>query len=256
MPLPLLAGNWKMYKIPEEAGELVRALLPLISSAKEREILICPPFTSLFEISRLLTESNVQLGAQNLYPEREGAFTGEVSGPMLKVLGCRYVIIGHSERRQYFGEKNDFLNRKIKHAFSSDLRPIYCVGETLNERRSEKTLEVLKNQLEEGLLGFRSEDLSQLVIAYEPVWAIGTGETATPEQAEEAHLFIRNYLSKKFNPSLATNIRILYGGSVKPDNVDGLMAKPNINGALVGGASLTAESFARIVNFTYNPVHV
>ena len=246
---PLMAGNWKMHFTVAEAVALVDQLNKGISRFADREVVVAPPYTALGGVAAALAGSPIRLAAQNAYWEDQGAYTGEIAPLMLRDLGCHYVIIGHSERRQYFGETNENINRKIMALLALDLVPILCIGETLEERQSGETLRLLANQLHGALEGVEEEQVGQLVMAYEPVWAIGTGHTATREQAQEAHAFVRESLAKRFNNTVANNIRILYGGSVKPDNVDELMAQPDIDGALVGGASLEAESFIRIVDF-------
>ncbi len=245
----LMAGNWKMHKTVKEAQAYVETFLPLVKEETEREIMLAPSFTALYALADLLKDTNVVLGAQNCHWEDEGAFTGEVSPKMLAELGVTYVIIGHSERRHIFGETDEVIRGKIEAALRHGLRPIMCVGETLDERVAGDTMVVLERQLREGLKGFSAADLKNLVLAYEPVWAIGTGKTATPEIAQEAHAFCRKILSDMFGDDFAQSIRILYGGSVKPENVVGLMAQTDIDGALVGGASLSPESFSRIVCF-------
>ena len=241
----LIAGNWKMHKTVQEAVELVRELKELVSDVKDRDILVCPPFTALYAVSRELEGSNIALGAQNMFYEEKGAFTGEISPLMVKDVGCSYVILGHSERRHIFGETDELINKKVLSAVNHGLIPILCVGETLQEREEDKTKEVIERQVKEGLKGLN--ETSEFVIAYEPVWAIGTGKTATPELAEKVHSFIREILAEMFGKEKADSIRILYGGSVQPENAAGLMSQPNIDGSLVGGASLKAESFAKIV---------
>ncbi len=245
----LMAGNWKMHKTVKEAQAYVETFLPLVKEETEREIMLAPSFTALYALVDLLKDTNVVLGAQNCHWEDEGAFTGEVSPKMLAELGVTYVIIGHSERRHIFGETDEVIRGKIEAALRHGLHPIMCVGETLDERVAGDTMLVLERQLREGLKGFSAADLKNLVLAYEPVWAIGTGKTATPEIAQEAHAFCRKILSDMFGDDFAQSIRILYGGSVKPENVVGLMAQTDIDGALVGGASLSPESFSRIVCF-------
>lgn len=245
----IIAGNWKMHKTISQAIELAnklkRDLYELDGTAID--IVICPPFTALSEVAETISESNIQLGAQDVYWEKEGAFTGEISCVMLKDVGCRYVIIGHSERRQFFGETDESINKKIKAALEAGLFPIFCVGETLQERESSLTFTVLERQVRLGLSEINQKDLLRLIIAYEPVWAIGTGKTATSQQAEEAQKFIRQQLKKLYNAEVADLIRIQYGGSVKPENITELLKEPDIDGALVGGASLNAESFTEIV---------
>ena len=244
---PLIAGNWKMYKTCSEAVETARQLVKLTAAAADVEVMIAPPFTALSAVSEVVKDSNVFLGAQNLFWEKEGAFTGEISAAMLISTGCRHVIIGHSERRQYFGETDETVNKKLRSAIKNDLIPVLCVGETENERESNQTFTVLDKQMQNGLEGFSADDLETLVIAYEPVWAIGTGKTATSDQAQEAHQFLRSLVDKRLGNVLAKSIRILYGGSVKPNNIAELMAMADIDGALVGGASLSAETFSQIV---------
>ena len=246
---PLMAANWKMHFTAAQAVALVDELKEGISGFAEREVVVAPPFTALGAVASALAGSPIRLAGQNCYWESQGAYTGEISPQMLSDLGCHYVIVGHSERRQYFGETNESVNRKVVALLALDLVPILCIGETLEERQAGDTLRILAEQLSGALERLEEGQVGRLVVAYEPVWAIGTGLTATPEQAQEAHAFIRDNLAKRFNNPVANNIRILYGGSVKPDNVDELMAQPDIDGALVGGASLKAESFARIVDF-------
>ena len=245
---PFIAGNWKMFKTGSEAVETARQIVSLVKDASA-EVMIAPPFTALSAVNEVIKESRVSLGAQNIFWEQEGAFTGEISSAMLVSAGCKYVIIGHSERRQYFGETDESVNKKIRAAIQGGLRPILCVGELESEREAKKTFSVLDKQVKKGLEGFRSDDLTSLVIAYEPVWAIGTGKTATSEQAQEVHHFLRSLIEKKFGNVLAKTIRIQYGGSVKPANILELMNMPDVDGALVGGASLNAETFSKIVQF-------
>ena len=246
---PLIAGNWKMFKTCPEAVETAGQLVKLLPMTTDIDVMITPPFTALAQISDVVRGSCVSLGAQNLFWEAQGAFTGEISPAMLVSAGCKYVIIGHSERRQYFNETDETVNRRIKAAFDNDLIPVMCVGESEKERESKNTFSVLDKQLKMGLEDFSSDDLKGLVIAYEPVWAIGTGKTATSEQAQEVHKFLRSVLEKSFGNILAKSIRILYGGSVKPNNIAELMAMPDVDGALVGGASLDPETFSKIVHF-------
>ncbi len=245
----IIAGNWKLYKTIKEAIELATGLKRELFKLDKQgiDVVICPVFTALSEVSEVVSESDIMLGGQDLYWQDEGAFTGEVSGKMLKDAGCTFVIIGHSERRQFFGETNETVNNKIKAALLSSLTPIVCVGETLKEREAGKTFDVLKDHVQNGLRGIGKEDVLKLVIAYEPVWAIGTGKTATPLQAQEAHKYIRDLLVKLYDQEVASQIRIQYGGSVKPENIIELMKQPDLDGALVGGASLKVESFADIV---------
>jgi triosephosphate isomerase (TIM) len=247
--LPFIAGNWKMNKTVGEAVDLVRELKASISGVKEVEVAVAPPFTALYTVHKELEGSSIRLAAQNLYWEEKGAFTGEISPIMLKELGCEYVIIGHSERRQFFNETDEMVNRKLKPALSHGLNPIFCVGETLREREEGSTFSVIGRQLEGGLKGLLEEAAERIVIAYEPVWAIGTGKTAAPEQADEVHRFIRERIEKLYSRRIAEALRIQYGGSVTPENIKGLMNQENIDGALVGGASLKAEIFSKIVRF-------
>ena len=247
--LPFIAGNWKMNKTVGEAIDLVRELKAALAGVKEVEVAVAPPFTALYAVWKELEGSSIRLAAQNLYWEEKGAFTGEVSPLMLKEVGCHYVIIGHSERRQFFGETDETVNRRIKATLSQGLKVIFCIGETLSEREKGKTFSVIERQVEVGLKGFGDKEIENMVVAYEPVWAIGTGKTATPEQAEEVHRFIRGKLEKLYSREVSDKIRIQYGGSVTPKNVKGLMSQGNIDGALVGGASLKAESFSKIVRF-------
>ncbi len=246
---PLIAGNWKLYKTSPEAVKTAQQLVELVADTVEVDIMIAPVFTALDPVSKVVENSRVGLGAQNLYWEKEGAYTGEISADMLVSAGCQYVIIGHSERRQYFGETDETVNKKVRAAIDAELIPVFCVGETEVERESGQTFSVLDKQVKKGLDGYFAKDLGTLVIAYEPVWAIGTGKTATKEQAQEAHEYIRSLINQAFDKALAQSVRILYGGSVKPANVSELMAMPDIDGALVGGASLEAESFSKIVKF-------
>jgi triosephosphate isomerase len=249
MRTPIIAGNWKMNTVVEEAKALVEDLKGRVSDVDSVEVVVCPPFISLAAVRDVIADSNVVLGAQNLYWEKKGAFTAEVSGPMLKSVGCTYVIIGHSERRAYFGETDETVNKRIFAALEEGLKPIVCVGETLEEREKGITFDVIKRQVNDGLANLSLEQMQVVVIAYEPVWAIGTGKTATPEQAQEVHAFIRKLLAEMFDEASAEATRIQYGGSVKPENVSELMAKADIDGALVGGASLKADSFEKIVKF-------
>ena len=246
---PFIAGNWKMYKTVSEAAETAGQLAELVADAGDVDIMIAPAFTALAPVAKVVESSLVSLGGQDLFWEDEGAFTGQVSAAMLISAGCSHVIIGHSERRQFFGETDETVNKKIKAAVQSKLIPVFCVGESENERETGKTFSVLDKQVKMGLKELFLEDLKAMVVAYEPVWAIGTGKTATKDQAQEVHQFIRSLLEESFGKDLAATARILYGGSVKPDNIADLMAMPDIDGALVGGASLGAESFSKIVKF-------
>ncbi len=246
---PIIAGNWKMHKTRAEAAELASALAALVGTVKSVEIVLCPAFTALDTVAQAIKGSTLQLGGQNCFFEDQGAFTGEISPGMLKDVGCSYCIIGHSERRQFFGETDASINRKARALYRHNITPIICVGETLDEREAGKTAAVVSSQIRGSLQGLPSDKLASTVIAYEPVWAIGTGKTASKEQAQEVHALIRNLVADIFSRPLAMQIRIQYGGSVKPQNVKELMAQTDIDGAVVGGASLDAESFAGIVNF-------
>jgi triosephosphate isomerase len=248
MKKPLMAGNWKMNKNISESVNFVRILKTAVSDIKDVDVLICPTFLSANAVYNEVRGSNINVGAQNLFWEQKGAFTGEVSACMLKDAGCSYVLIGHSERRQYFEETNETVNKKIKAALSNGIVPIVCVGESLKEREENATFQVIEEQIRKSLSGFSQEEACQLVIAYEPVWAIGTGKTATPQQAQELHAFIRKIYSQMYN-NIADKIRIIYGGSVKPDNISELMKQPDIDGGLVGGASLEVESFVKLVKY-------
>lgn len=249
MRKPIMAANWKMNCDIAQARELVSAFKGLVDGVSGVDIVLAPSFTVLSVVAQLIGGTNIELAAQNMYWEESGAYTGEVSPLMLKDAGCSYIIIGHSERRAYFGETDETVNKKLKAALHYGLNPIVCVGETLSQREAGETTQVVGRQLQGGLAGLTTTQASQVVIAYEPVWAIGTGKTATPAQANEVHSFIRKQLAEGFDQTTAQAIRIQYGGSVKPDNVDILMAEPDIDGALVGGAALKADSFARIVKF-------
>jgi triosephosphate isomerase len=246
---PLIAGNWKMYKTGPEAVAAARRLADLTREVTHTEIMIAPTFLSLPLVAEALAGSRVAAGAQNLHHETQGAFTGEVSAPMIKAAGAAWVIIGHSERRQYFGETDASVCRKVRAAIDAGLRPVLCVGETEAEKDEGKTFSLLDKQLTNGLKGFRSDELADLAIAYEPVWAIGTGKTATPAQVDEVHRYIRSVMEKLFGQTLALSLRIMYGGSVKPDNVSDLMALKDVDGALVGGASLDPDAFIKIIMF-------
>lgn len=245
--IPLIAGNWKMNKTATEATELVQALSATIGKESNVHVVLCPPFTALERVSGLLEGTHLVLGAQNVHDKVSGAFTGEVSVVMLRNLHVTYVIVGHSERRAIFGETDAFVNRKVLSALEASLRPILCVGETLAEREAGKAFEVVKTQLEAGLAGVAQAKSDQVVIAYEPVWAIGTGKTATPAMAQEVHAFIRSTLNTLFGIEAASRMRILYGGSMKPDNADALLAENDIDGGLIGGAALEAKSFTELV---------
>lgn len=244
---PLVAGNWKMHKTPAETGSFIETFLRRWKPSEAVEVALLPPFTNLDTARSLLENSKIALGAQDLYVEEQGAYTGEISGGMLLACGCRYVLVGHSERRALFHEGETLLNRKLVAAFAAGLFPILCIGETLDERRKGHTEVKIQTQLSADLADVSREDLSSLVIAYEPIWAIGTGETATSDQAQETVLFIRDRLAKAYGKKLSESLRILYGGSVTPENAASLIEGPDIDGFLVGGASLSPESFAQII---------
>ena len=245
----MIAGNWKLFKTCTESVEAAGQLVKLTSGVTKTDIMIAPTYTSLALVSEKVKGSTINVGAQNLFWESHGAYTGEISAEMIISAGCSHVIVGHSERRQYFGETDESVNKKINAAIKANLVPVMCIGETESQRNEEQTFSVLDKQVKMGLEGFLSEDLKSLVIAYEPVWAIGTGKTATSGQAQEVHHFLRSLLEKNFDKNFAGSIRILYGGSVKPDNIAELMSMPDIDGALVGGASLDPETFSKIVHF-------
>jgi len=247
---PLIAGNWKMYLTLGEAVQLAQAVAATSAACMDRDVIVAPSFTSLASICAATQGSNLLVGAQNIAWESEGAFTGEISAPMLKDLGVGWAIVGHSERRHIFGEDNAMINRRLHGALNGSIQPILCVGETLVDREAGNTFAVLENQVREGLATVTGEQMARVTLAYEPVWAIGTGKTASKEQAQEVHGFLRQLLANLYEKNIADAVRILYGGSVKPDNIDDLMAQPDIDGALVGGAALKAESFDRIARFT------
>lgn len=247
MRKPIIAGNWKMNKTINAAVELVNGLKRGLVDIVEVDIVVCPPYTALSDVRELVMDSNITLGAQDLYWEEKGAFTGEVSARMLQDAGCDYVIIGHSERRKYFSETNETVNKKVKAAIAAGLIPIVCVGEKLEERLGGETFAVVKGHVEGSLATLSKKNMEKLIVAYEPVWAIGTGKNATPQQAEEVHQFIRELLADIFDEETAENTRIQYGGSVNPDNIKELMQEKDIDGALVGGASLDIDSFSQIV---------
>jgi len=249
MRRPVIAGNWKMYKTQAEARAYFGVLRPLVRDSGHCDIVVAPAFTAITASVEAVNGTPISIAAQDMHGEPEGAFTGEISAAMLVEAGCRAVIIAHSERRQFFGETDERANKKIKAALASGLTPILCVGELLADREGGKTEEVLERQFRGGLAALTGTEFSRIILAYEPVWAIGTGRTATPEIAAEAHRFLRQLAAASFTPERAAGLRILYGGSVKPDNIKGLMAQVEIDGALVGGASLNAEAFASIVNF-------
>ncbi len=245
----LIAANWKMYKTPDQAREFFREFLPLVAGHTRDEIVVCPPSIDLCAAVEAVKGSKVAIGAQNLHWEKEGAYTGEICPSMLLAIGCTHAIIGHSERRQYFGETDDVVNFKLKAALEAGLTPIVCVGEVLEEREAGLTEDVLRRQCLRAFHAISAKKVGKLVVAYEPVWAIGTGKTATPQLAAAAHLLIRGEAAKAFGQGVADNLRILYGGSVKPENAKALMAEEEIDGALVGGASLDPKSFAAIVTY-------
>ena len=249
MRRPVIAGNWKMYKTPAEAAGFLHDLAPLVATSSHAEVVVCPPFVDVAAAVDAARGTNIDIGAQDVFWLQEGAYTGEVSAPLLAAAGCSWVIVGHSERRQYFGETDESVSKKTVAALDAGLKPIVCVGERLEEREAGMTENVLAKQFAGGLSGLALEQFAHVVIAYEPVWAIGTGRTATPEIAAEAHRFLRSQISAKFGREAGAACRILYGGSVKPDNIKGLMAQPDLDGALVGGASLDPVSFAAIVNY-------
>ncbi len=245
----LIAANWKMHKSISEAVSFVEELQDRIGHYDDREVLIVPPFTALHAVREKLKRKEFYLGAQNCNWEERGAFTGEISVPMLKDVGCTYVLVGHSERRNIFGETDSVINKKLISVLKAGLRPVLCVGELLEEREAGKTFDVVESQIIRGLAGVDEREVSKVVIAYEPVWAIGTGRTASPSQAQEVHKFIREKMEQKYNKDIAKELRILYGGSVKPENVDDLMKEEDIDGLLVGGASLKVDSFKRIIEY-------
>lgn len=248
---PLIAGNWKMYKTIAEAVDTAQHIKKWVADIKGVDVMIAPPFMALEKVAQAIAGSQILLSAQNLHWENQGAFTGEISAQMLVSAGCRQVIIGHSERRQYFGETDLSVNKKIKAALRAGLSPIVCIGETEAQREAEETFSVLDKQVRKGLEGLSSDELATLIMAYEPVWAIGTGKTATSQQAQEVHRFVRQLFEKIYGHALANSLRILYGGSVKPNNIKELMAMPDVDGALVGGASLDPVTFSELVRFNH-----
>jgi triosephosphate isomerase len=245
----IMAGNWKMHRTVQDSVELARRLAEELVDVEGREVLICPPFTALHAVSKVTDDSVIELGAQNLYPAEQGAYTGEISPMMLADVGCSHVIVGHSERREYFQESDGFVNEKLRAALEFGLKPILCVGESLEQREEGRQRDVVNSQVQRDLQGIPSEAMREIAIAYEPIWAIGTGRTATPQQANEMHTAIREVLRGLYGEAVAEASCIMYGGSVKADNVDELMAEAQVDGALVGGASLEADSFLRIVRF-------
>ncbi len=242
----LIAGNWKMNKTVQESIELVEKIIPLVKGIKERDVLVCPTYPSLYAVSQIIKNTNIKLGGQNLFWEPSGAYTGEVAGPMLKAIGCEYVIIGHSERRQYFNETDETVNKRVKAALTNSLKPIICVGETLQEREQGITEKVVEKQVRGAFQGISEAECSHIVIAYEPVWAIGTGKNATPEDANKVHAYIRKLIKDLYNDKVAQSMLILYGGSMKPENAKELLTQEHIDGGLIGGASIVAESFVKI----------
>ncbi len=244
-----MAGNWKMNKTVAESVDLVKKLSASLAGVSDRDIVVCPPFTSLAIVSEVLKGTSISLGAQNMNDHTDGAYTGEVAPGMLTDVGCQYVILGHSERRQYYGETDELVHKKLQLALDKKLIPIVCVGELLKEREEGRTFQVIEKQIKGGVSGLSPAQATGVIIAYEPVWAIGTGKTATPAQAQEVHFFIRGLMARIYGDAIANSVRILYGGSVKADNIDTLMAQPDIDGGLVGGASLDVNSFTRIVKF-------
>jgi triosephosphate isomerase len=251
--IPFIAGNWKMFKTVQDAVVFVKELRSVVKDIADVEIVVAPPFTAVHAVAEAARNTNIGVSAQDLYWEREGAFTGEVSAAMIKEAGAEYVIIGHSERRRLFGETDAMVNRKVGAAVAAGLTPIVCVGETLEERERDETLAVLDRQLKDGLDGLSAEQLAEIVVAYEPVWAIGTGRNATAAQAGEAHAHIRKRLRQWFGADAAERCHVIYGGSVKPDNIRELIAEPDVDGALVGGASLDVTSFTEIVSRSRQP---
>ncbi len=243
----IIAGNWKMNKSIAEAEELTRNITMELGETSEVDVVVCPTFTALKSVGDIITNTTVKLGAQNMHWEAEGAYTGEISASMLRDLYCHYVILGHSERRTYFGETDEIVNNKVKAAIAANLKPIVCVGESLEQRESDQTKDVIKGQIEKSLAGL-GENLDKVIIAYEPIWAIGTGLTASPEQAQDVHAYIRSILEEMGGTDIAQSIRIQYGGSMKPANAEELLSQPDIDGGLIGGAALDASSFAGIVN--------
>ncbi len=248
MRKPIIGGNWKMNRgNPEDAKSMLKVLMPLVKNIDNVDIVIAPPFTALNIALKIVKKSNIKISAQNMHFEEKGAFTGEISPSFLKAIGCGYVILGHSERRDIFKESDEYVNKKLKKALKMQLNPIVCIGEHLDEREDGKAKEIIQNQMRETFRDLTKEDMIKLVIAYEPIWAIGTGKTATPEQAEEIHAFIREILSKKYDTETANLVRIQYGGSIKPSNAEELFKQENIDGGLVGGASLQADSLFEII---------
>jgi triosephosphate isomerase len=249
MRVPVIAGNWKMHKTTSEARDLARAIRAGVAGATHCEVVLAPPYTALAAVAEEIQGSGLLLGAQNVHWAPSGAFTGEISVSMLQDIGCRVIIVGHSERRQYFGETDETVNRRVRAILKAGLTPMVCIGETLEQRESGQCQTVINQQLAGGLDGLTGSDLLRMILAYEPVWAIGTGRTASPETAQEVHRAIRDWLSAQFDADTAQSVRVLYGGSVKPENISDLMRQPDIDGALVGGACLEARSFLSIVSY-------
>ena len=250
MRKPIIGANWKMHRgTPSEAEEMLLDFIPMVDDIEYVDIVIIPPYTSILKTLDMVKNTDIKVGAQNMYHEEKGAFTGEISPLFLKNIGCQYVILGHSERRNIFNETDELINKKVKKALEVNLIPIVCIGEHLDEREKGNTKEVIKNQFNKTFYGLSKEQLKKIIIAYEPIWAIGTGKTATPEQAEEIHVFIRKIIEDMYDKDTAEQTRIQYGGSIKPSNAEDLFNKLNIDGGLVGGASLQAESLYQIVNF-------
>lgn len=250
MRKPIIAGNWKLNKTIPEAIQLVNGIKRETYNINTVDIVVCPPFTALSEVSGMINDTNIKLGAQDLFWEEKGAYTGEISAELLKDAGCKFVIVGHSERRKFFNETNQNINKKVKAAINNELIPIMCVGEKLEERESSKTFNIVEEQIKGGLDGISKEDIIKVIIAYEPVWAIGTGKNATPQQAEEVHKFIRKLISDIYDAKVSSILRIQYGGSVSPDNIEELIKEEDIDGALVGGASLKIDTFTQIIKKT------
>lgn len=248
MRKPIIGANWKMHRgTPSEAEEMLAEFIPMVNDIKNVDIVMVPPYTSILKTLEMVKKTTIKVGAQNMYYEEKGAFTGEISPIFLKKIGCKYVILGHSERRNIFNESDEVINKKVKKALEIDLIPIVCIGEHLEEREKGNTKEVIKNQFNRTFHGLNKEHFKKIIIAYEPIWAIGTGKTATPEQAEEIHVYIRSLIEDKYDKDIAEHVRIQYGGSIKPKNANDLFSKTNIDGGLVGGASLQAESLYKIV---------
>ena len=253
MRKPVIAGNWKMNKTVAESVELVESLKVLLKDVNDVKAVVCPPYLAVKTVSDILKDSNIGVGAQNIYWEAAGAFTGEISAEMLLETGADYVILGHSERRQYFGETNETVNKKVKKAHDVGLNPIVCVGEMLEDREAGNTEKVVDDHVTNSLKGLTADQMKKTIVAYEPVWAIGTGKTATPEQAQEVHAFIRKRIAELWDQATADAVIIQYGGSMKPENVKELLAKSDIDGGLIGGAALKADSFEKLVKFNLNP---